>query len=90
MYPMTGGEPVSDFDQRVGAAWNALLERYRGQQVLLVAHGGTIRMVLRQVLDLPLRNLWRFEVPYAALSRVRRYNDPDADPQLVFLNGRPA
>lgn len=85
-YPIPGGEPVSHFDQRVGAAWDALLERFLGQQVLLVAHGGAIRMVLRRVLDLPLRNLWRFEVPYAALSRVRRY--PDADPQLAFVNGR--
>ena len=89
-HPIVGGEPVSDFDRRVGAAWSRLLERYRGQHVLLVAHGGAIRMVLRQVLDLPLTNLWRFEVPYAALSRVRRHNDPEADPQLVFLNGRPA
>jgi broad specificity phosphatase PhoE len=87
-YPIPGGEPINDFDQRVGAAWDALLELYQGQRVLLVAHGGTIRLVLRRVLDLPLRNLWRFEVLYAALSRVRCYPDPDAHPQLVFVNGR--
>lgn len=87
-HPIPGGEAVSDFDRRIGIAWKALLERYQGQHVLLVAHGGTIRMALRQALDLPLRNLWRFEVPYAALSRVRRHKDPDAVPQLVFLNGR--
>lgn len=86
-HPIPGGEAVSEFDRRVGAAWEALLERYRGQHVLLVAHGGTIRMVLRHALDLPLHNIWRFEVPYAALSRVRRYHDPDAHLQLVFVNG---
>ena len=89
-HPVPGGEAVSDFDRRVSTAWSVLLERYRGQHVLLVAHGGTIRMVLRQALDLSLTNLWRFEVPYAALSRVRKHHDSDADPQLVFLNGRPA
>lgn len=86
--PIPGGEPVNAFDQRIGAAWTALLERYQGRRVLLVAHGGTIRMVLRQVLELPLRNLWRFEVLYASISRVRCYPDPDAQPQLVFFNGR--
>ena len=86
-HPIPCGEAVSDFDRRIGTAWSTLLKRYRGQHVLLVAHGGTIRMVLRQVLDLPLCNLWRFEVPYAALCRVRQHNDPDAVPQLAFLNG---
>ncbi len=87
-HPIPGGEAVGDFDRRVGAAWDELLIRHSGQRVLLVAHGGTIRMVLRRVLDLPLRNIWRLEAPYAALSRVRRHRDPEAVPQLVFLNGR--
>ena len=69
-------------------AWATLLERHRGQHVLLVAHGGTIRMVLRRILDMPLRRLWRFEVPFAALSRVHWFHDPEADPRLVFHNGR--
>ncbi len=89
-YPIPSGEPVADFDRRIGQAWDALLERYRGQHVLLVAHGGTIRMVLRRVLDMPLRRIWRFEVPFAALSRVRLHRDPAAEPHLVFHNGRPA
>lgn len=87
-YPIPNGELIADFDQRVSAVWNGLWERYHGQHVLLVAHGGVIRMALRQALGLPLHNIWRLEAPYAALSRVRRYHDPDAVPQLVFLNGR--
>lgn len=87
-YPIPGGEAITTFDQRVSTAWNALLERHQGRHVLLVAHGGSIRIVLRRVLDMPLQRIWRFEVPYAALSRVRQHCDPDAEPQLVFHNGR--
>jgi alpha-ribazole phosphatase len=87
-YPIVGGEPLADFDRRIERAWGALLDRHRGRHVLLVAHGGTIRMILRQILDVPLRRLWRLEVPFAALSRVRWYHDPGADPRLVFHNGR--
>lgn len=87
-HPIPESEPVADFDRRVGQAWATLLERHRGQHVLLVAHGGTIRMVLRRILDMPLRRLWRFEVPFAALSRVHWFHDPEADPRLVFHNGR--
>lgn len=87
-HPIPESEPIADFDRRVGQAWVTLLERHRGQHVLLVAHGGTIRMVLRWILDMPLRRLWRFEVPFAALSRVHWFHDPEADPRLVFHNGR--
>jgi alpha-ribazole phosphatase/probable phosphoglycerate mutase len=86
--PIPGGESVEAFDQRVGQAWEALLERYRGQHVLLIAHGGTIRMVLRRLLEMPVRRIWRIEVPFAAISRIRLHRDPEADPHLVFHNGR--
>jgi alpha-ribazole phosphatase/probable phosphoglycerate mutase len=87
-YPIPNGEPVADFDRRVGQAWDALLERYWGRHVLLITHGGTIRMVLRRLLDMPVRRIWRIEVPFAAISRIRLHRDPDSEPHLVFHNGR--
>lgn len=86
-YPIPGGEPVTDFDRRIGQAWKALLERYHGRHVLLVAHGGVIRMVLRQLLEIPVRRIWRIEAPFASLSRMRVHCDPEAEPHLVFHNG---
>lgn len=87
-HPIPQGEPVADFDRRVGRAWDELLRGYRGRHVLLVAHGGVIRMILRRLLEMPLHRIWRIEVPYAALSRIRQHCDPQAEPHLVFHNGR--
>ena len=87
-HPIPGGEPVVDFDRRIHLAWTALLEEYRGRHVLLVTHGGVIRMVLRQLLEIPVRRIWRMEAPFASLSRIRVHRDPDAEPHLVFHNGR--
>lgn len=56
--------------------------------MLLITHGGTIRMVLRRLLDMPVRRIWRIEVPFAAISRIRLHRDPDSEPHLVFHNGR--
>ena len=86
--PIPAGEPVADFDRRIGHAWEAMLERHRGRHLLLIAHGGVIRMVLRRLLDMPLQRIWRLEVPFAAVSRIRRHRDADAEPHLVFHNGR--
>jgi len=63
------------------------LECYQGRHVLLVAHGGVIRMVLRQLLEMPVRRIWRIEAPFASLSRMRVHCDPGAEPHLVFHNG---
>ncbi|MCH8506570.1 MAG: histidine phosphatase family protein [Ectothiorhodospiraceae bacterium] len=78
--PPPGGETVSDFHQRVGAAWDRWLERLWGQHVLLVCHGGVIRTVLSHALGLsPAHMLSRLEVPYACRSRVRVTRRPDGD-----------
>lgn len=87
-YPIPQGESVVDFDQRIGRAWAALWQRYQGRHVLLIAHGGVIRMILRRLLEMPLQSLWRIEVPYAAVSRIRQHTGPAATPHLVFHNGR--
>ncbi|MBF5058480.1 alpha-ribazole-5'-phosphate phosphatase [Alcanivorax sp. 521-1] len=67
-----GGEPIQAFHERVGAAWRHWHQELAGQRVLLVCHGGVIRMVLAHVTGLaPGRALGAFLVPYANRSRVR-------------------
>lgn len=66
-----GGEPLADFQQRVLTAWDERLERHAGEDLLLVTHGGVIRVLLCLVSDHPLERLLDFEVPYAALRRIR-------------------
>lgn len=69
-HPPPGSEPVAAFAARVDAAWQDITARHRGRRVLVVAHGGTIRMVVRAVLDVPLANAWRLRLGYAAVSTV--------------------
>lgn len=84
-YPPPGGEPLQDWAAGVTVAWQALLAGHRGQHVLLLSHGGTMRVILCHLLEMPLRRLWRLDIPYATLSRIRIYgNDHDAEPMLVF------
>ncbi len=80
-----GGEPYSEFEERVAAAWKDLLEINRGRHCLLVAHGGTIRVILRQILNLPVQSLFRIDVPFACLSRTQQTDGES--PRLVFHGG---
>jgi alpha-ribazole phosphatase len=84
-YPPPEGESLPDCKSRVVAAWQALLARHVGNHVLVVGHGGMIRLVLCHILEIPLQRLWRLEVPYATLSRIRIHGvSPTAEPLLVF------
>ena len=88
-YPPPEGETLTDFCVRVTTAWNDILLRYPGQHLLLVCHGGVIRMLLSHVLEIPLNRIWRLAVPYAAVSRVCIYGSGvEANPQLMFHAGR--
>lgn len=83
-----GGEPFDQFQMRVAAAWDRLMEQHAGRHTLLVAHGGIIRAVLFHVLGVPPQNFFRIQIPYASISRVRA-DGAGRYPHLVFHSGRP-
>jgi alpha-ribazole phosphatase/probable phosphoglycerate mutase len=66
-----GAEALADFRARVIAGFNDLAQRYQGQQVLVVCHAGVMRAVVAHVLGAPLESVYRIDVAYAAITRVR-------------------
>lgn len=65
------GEPVKDFSQRIEQAWLDLLAEFQGQRILLICHGGVMRILLQQLLLMAPEGMNRFAIPYAAMSRFR-------------------
>ncbi len=78
------GEPMLQFKARVDAAWQDLQENHLGKQVLLVAHGGVNRIIISQVLGMPLSHLFRLDIPFAGMSRICI---DDGTPRLVSHSG---
>ncbi len=72
------GEPVLDFQNRVVSCWNKLLMAQSGRNCLLIAHGGVQKMILADVLKMPVHAIHNIEVPYACCSTFQvYYNGPD-------------
>jgi len=65
-----GAETLESFHGRVSHAWEAMLEAFYGQHVLVVCHAGVIRMMLSHVLGIPLSSLYRIQVASAAVTRI--------------------
>ncbi|WP_419793807.1 alpha-ribazole phosphatase family protein [Pseudomonas palleroniana] len=61
------GEPVSDFSKRVLGAVSHLHQAYAGERVLLISHGGVMRLLLAQARGLPREQLLNVEVGHAGL-----------------------
>lgn len=86
--PPPDGEHLDQVRQRVVAAWESLLARHPGRHILLVTHGGIIRVLLGHLLGMPFEHLSRLLVPYAAISRVQvEQVDGRHMPRLVFHHG---
>ncbi|POA22044.1 MULTISPECIES: alpha-ribazole phosphatase family protein [unclassified Pseudomonas] len=61
------GEPVSNFAERVLGAVARLHQAYAGERVLLISHGGVMRLLLAQARGLPREQLLNVEVAHASL-----------------------
>ncbi|MGE1152650.1 alpha-ribazole phosphatase family protein [Pseudomonas kitaguniensis] len=61
------GEPVSDFAARVLGAVSRMHRAYTGERVLLISHGGVMRLLLAQARGLPREQLLNVEVSHGAL-----------------------
>ena len=79
------GEPYDDFEARVHQAWDKLISEHDNKHILLVAHGGTIRALLRKVIHFPVPSFFKIEVPNASLSRITIDDDIS---RLTFINGQ--
>jgi len=82
------GESLQDFDKRVTRAWKQLLQDQQGKSVLLICHGGVVRMLLAKLLSMALPALPNIYVPYGCISRIQIHHQPGSPdwPQLVFHN----
>ncbi len=70
--PPPRGEALDAFYARVAGTLAYWRDELEGQRVLVVCHGGVIRMVLADVMGTPLiRAMGAAMVPYACRSRVR-------------------
>lgn len=65
------GEAYLDFRDRILTAWQSLSDLPDGSHILLVTHGGVMRVILPTVLGMPLSNSRPLHIPFACRSRIQ-------------------
>ncbi len=81
------GESFLDFEARITGAWEDLLKLEDGSHVLVVTHGGAMRVILPLVLGMPVNNSFPLHIPFACMSRISINVEPKGvRTTLVFHN----
>lgn len=80
-----GAEPFEALRERVLRGWDRILG-HRTDFPLVVTHGGVIRVILGQILDLSAAAMMRIEVPPACRTRLR-VPVGEGRPSLIFHGG---
>ena len=84
-YRVPQGENLLDVEARLMPVVREILERHRGQEILLVGHGGVNRIILLAAIGAPLANMFNIEQNYGCLNMIDYYGDGRATVKL--LNG---
>jgi broad specificity phosphatase PhoE len=82
------GESYLNFKDRILRAYNHLAQGADGSHILVVTHGGVLRVVLPSVLGMPLNKSFPLYIPFACYSRIKIVvEDGNLDANLIFHNG---
>lgn len=77
------GETLLEFSERVMSVYQELCEAHVGQTLILVAHGGSLQLLIAHALGLPPEKYWQVHLSNASLSDLRVH---DLGPILNLLN----
>ncbi|MGD0884618.1 MAG: histidine phosphatase family protein [Thermodesulfovibrionales bacterium] len=79
-----GGESTIEVRDRTVPAVQDIMNKHRGEQIAIVAHGGVNRIVLCHVMGIPLENIFRLEQDHGAVNIIEFW---DRYPVVKLLNG---
>lgn len=60
----TGGENLVEMQTRVLSFWNELIQKNDIEKVLIITHAGVIRLILQNVLQFPVENMFNIQIDY--------------------------
>jgi alpha-ribazole phosphatase len=78
-----GGESAEQLRDRIAAFWSEICEKHDEKHLLVVAHSGSLRMLLAHILAAPIATTRLIQMPYGCWSRVIHHNGSN---QLMFHN----
>lgn len=78
-----GGESMDALQERVASFWEDVTNRHSEEHILIVAHSGSLRMLIAHVLNAPIISTRHMQMPYGCWSRICHKQETNC---VEFLN----
>jgi len=85
LFQVEGGESFSQLNDRVIPKFEQILAEHPSGNVVILCHGGVIRIILSRVLEISVKNLFRVNQPYASVNIIQYYEE--GDPVVELMGG---
>lgn len=83
-HPPPNGEHLLNFEARVLSTWYAIQQQFGGKKILLVTHGGVIRIIIRHILQLSFGQMLELEIGHASIKQIQI--NPGQPPQAILIS----
>ena len=77
------GEDMKSFSQRLRDCFNNIIKNNKNRKIMVVTHGGVIRVWLSILLDISLKTNWKLAIDNGSISIVHFF---DKSPVIKLLN----
>ena len=63
------------------------VEKHRGEKLIVVTHGGVIKMFLREILEVNTKSFRQFQIDNTSITELKFYDDDVVLSKLNYLVG---
>ncbi|MGM0499214.1 alpha-ribazole phosphatase [Halanaerobium congolense] len=85
-YSPPAGEKLLDFKKRIVNFFTKMINKNKGDKILVVAHGGVIKVYLTAILSIDPQNFWQFQIDNGSLTELKFYDEDIILSKLNFTN----
>ena len=68
-------EPFPVFQKRVAGRVREIVRAHQGKRIVIVSHGASIRILLADILAMPIRSIWHVSQLNTAVNKIRFEDD---------------
>ena len=68
-------EPFPEFQRRIAGRVREIVAQKRGKRIVIVSHGASIRILLADILAMPIRSIWHISQLNTAVNKIRFEDD---------------
>ena len=85
LFHVEGGESFFQLRDRVIPKFEEIVSKHPSDSIVILCHGGVIRIILAHILKIPIKNLFYISQPYSSINIIQFYEE--SNPVVELMGG---